>query len=451
MAVVNLVQLSEAVTHNRFSAEFFDPRYVFEPAAGSEWASIGRVLKKCEYGLSISMNSLGKGFPIFRMNELDGCFALRPGKYANISQSEFNASVLQENDVLFNRTNSFEFVGRTGIVKDQTDCTFASYLIRLVPDASRLLPEFLTVYLNTPFGIGQIKRRAMRSINQANVSGSEVRKILIPLPDVSVQQEVANLVNGAYSKQQDVLSYYAAAQSLLETELGLDKLTFQKPVGFIAQFSDLETSHRSDAQHYQPRFKQLIDHIRAFPSARVRDIRSLNRRGLQPIYLRNGAVDVINSQHLGPKHINYEGLEKTSEKSFAAAPEAHIQKDDLLIYTTGAYIGRTNVYLSDAPAMASNHVNIVRLHPGIDAAYMALVFQSIVGQFQTQQHARGSAQAELYPSDIDRFLVPLLDAAEQKAIGDLVRESLVKQQQSRQLLDQAKIRVEQLIEEAIQA
>ena len=36
MAAVNLVQLSEAVAHNRFSAEFFDPRYVFEPVAGSE-------------------------------------------------------------------------------------------------------------------------------------------------------------------------------------------------------------------------------------------------------------------------------------------------------------------------------------------------------------------------------------------------------------------------------
>ncbi len=242
---------------------------------------------------------------------------------------------------------------------------------------------------------------------------------------------------------------YAQAEQHLQSELGLDKLTFQKPVGYIAQFSDLEISHRWDALHYQPRFKQLIDHISAFPSARVRDIRSLNRRGLQPIYLENGDFDVVNSQHLGQKHIDYEELEKTSANSFASAPEAHIKPDDLLIYTTGAYIGRTNVYLSDAPAMASNHVNILRLQPSIDAAYMALVFQSIVGQFQTQQHARGSAQAELYPSDIDRFVVPLLNAEKQKAIGDLVRASLVKQLESRRLLEQAKSRVEQLIEAAI--
>ena len=290
----------------------------------------------------------------------------------------------------------------------------------------------------------------MRSINQANVSGSEVRKILIPVLDLSVQQEIADLVNAAFMRQREWLACYAHAENILDTVLQLGKLNLQKPVGYIAQFSDLETAHRSDAQHYQPRFKQLLDHIRKFPLSRVRDIRNYNRRGFQPIYMPIGEVDVVNSQHLGPRHINYEGLEKTSTAAFKASSEAHIQQNDLLIYTTGAYIGRTNVYLSEAPAMASNHVNILRLRSGIDAAYMSLVFQSIVGQYQTQKHARGSAQAELYPSDIDRFVVPLLDLDKQIVIGNLVRESLVKQQESRKLLGQAKARVEQLIEEAVQ-
>ena len=265
MAVVNNVQLSEAVSNNRFSAEFFDPRYVFTPAIGVEWLPIGQVLKKCEYGLSISMNTEGRGFPMFRMNEIDGCFALRPEKYADIPYSLFDAYALKENDVLFNRTNSFEFVGRTGLVKDQTDCTFASYLIRLVPDNARLLPEFLTIYLNTRFGIGQIKRRAMRSINQANVSGSEVRKILIMLPELQIQQKIADLVNVAYSKQSESISNYNEAQQLLEAELGLDKLTFQKPVGYTVWFSDLETSRRADAEFFHVGYDPFISLVKSYP------------------------------------------------------------------------------------------------------------------------------------------------------------------------------------------
>jgi restriction endonuclease S subunit len=81
---------------------------------------------------------------------------------------------------------------------------------------------------------------------------------------------------------------------------------------------------------------------------------------------------------------------------------------------------------------------------------MAMVFQSIVGQYQTQKHARGSAQAELYPTDIDKFVVPILSTEKQLEIGNLVRESLTRQRQSAQLLDQAKSCVEQLIEKAVQ-
>jgi len=397
------------------------------------------------------MNTESRGFPIFRMNELDNCFALRPEKFAAIPRQLFEQYRLNENDVLFNRTNSFDFVGRTGIVKDQTDCTFASYLIRLVPDKSIILPEYLAAYLNTQFGIDQIKRRAMRSINQANVSGSEVRKILIPLLAPETQEPIAELVNASYQVGKESESAYTQAQQLLESELGLDKLRFHKPVGYTARFSELELSHRTDAQHYQPRFTRLLEHLAKFPTKRIREIRRYNRRGIQPVYVDGGTHAVVNSQHLGPKHINYDGLQKTTEQIFNASPEAHIQPDELLIYTTGAYIGRTNVYLDEAPAFASNHVNILRLSPDIDHAYMAMVFQSIIGQFQTQKHARGSAQAELYPADIDKFMVPLLPPDKQQEIGNLVRESLTKQRESAQLLDQAKSRVEQLIEEAVRA
>jgi type I restriction enzyme, S subunit len=56
MAAFNHIMLSDAVDNNRFSAEFFDPQYVFKPSNSFSWVPIGRILKKCEYGISISMN-----------------------------------------------------------------------------------------------------------------------------------------------------------------------------------------------------------------------------------------------------------------------------------------------------------------------------------------------------------------------------------------------------------
>jgi hypothetical protein len=344
---------------------------------------------------------------------------------------------------------TLEVIGRTAFITDlPEEANITQAMVFLRCNTPEISAGYLFAYLNTIFAQDQVKRFA-RPTGQYNLNLHEVGQIRIALPPKSNQLEIDDLIISAAHLQEISEKCYLKANLLIESELGLDKLSFQKPVGYTARFSELEQSHRSDAHHYQPRFAQLLNHLAGFSPNRIHDIRTYNRRGLQPVYVGNGPIDVVNSQHLGLQHIDYDGLQKTSEAAFASAVEGHIQKNDLLIYTTGAYIGRTNVYLNNAPALASNHVNILRLNSGIDAAYMALVFQSIVGQFQTQKHARGSAQAELYPADIDRFIVPLLNSLKQTAIGDLVRKSLEKQQESKRLLHQAKTRVEQLIEEAV--
>ena len=357
----------------------------------------------------------------------------------------FASTKLNKHDILMGvRGNT---IGRLGVYLGKDgQANFSPNVIRLRPKNPNFSP-FIAFYLASNFGQRLISRETSGT-GQPTITSDLIQKIQVIKIDECNYDYFKSLYEKYFNAVEETKKYYNQAQHLLESELGLDKLSFQKPVGYTARFSELELSRRLDAQHFQPRFEQLIHHLSGFSSERVRDICTYNRRGLQPFYVEDGPVSVVNSQHLGPHHIDYDGLEKTSEKAFALCPEGHIRQNDLLIYTTGAYIGRTNVFLSNQPALASNHVNILRLNSGIDAAYMALVFQSTVGQSQTQKHARGSAQAELYPTDIDRFIVPMLSPSKQAAIGDLVRDSLVKQQESKRLLDQAKTRVEQLIEEA---
>jgi len=451
MAVWSKVNVCELGHAQRIEADYYRPHYL-EVAARLEAIKSVPLTRHLGYltdGTHVTPKYVTEGVPFLSSSDIDP-FIVAPVIEKFISETEHSRlrhCQPDGGDILMSKSGR---IGSCAVVpssinKGDWNIYEGVALLR----TAGVDPHYIAAFLNSKYGQSQI-RRELKGVAQPHLHLEDIRRLKLFVPEPCEMVDVSALVTGGMQQAESAHRIFRDAQSALEAELGLDKLTFQKPVGYIANFSELETSHRSDAQHYQPRFKQLIDHLSGFPSARLREIRSLNRRGLQPIYMRNGQVDVVNSQHLGPKHIDYDGLEKTSTKEFSAAPEAHIQKDDLLIYTTGAYIGRTNVYLSDAHAMASNHVNIIRLHPGIDPAYMALVFQSIVGQFQTQQHARGSAQAELYPSDIDRFVVPLLDGGKQKTIGGLLRESLVKQQESQTLLDQAKTRVEQLIEAAVQ-
>ncbi|MBD3339592.1 MAG: hypothetical protein GF353_10810 [Candidatus Lokiarchaeota archaeon] len=449
MAVLNKITLFDTFKENRWAAEFFNPKYVFAPTKKYKWVRIGSILKKCQYGLSISMNEDNHGYPIFRMNEIDNCFLTVAKKYANISFKEFKEYKLEIDDVIFNRTNSFEFVGRTGILKEDTDSVFASYLVRINPDKQYILPEFLTIYLNTPFGIGQTKRRAMHSINQANVSAAELKRIFIPLIDIPTQEDIAELVNNSFNLKKESEKLYNQATELLEQELGLDKFNLNESLNYTSTFFDIINSHRIDAQHYKPKFAQLIHHLKNhFKCVRIGTIASYNQRGVQPIYVEDGDINVITSQHITNTHLKYDEFEKTSNDEFLTHPEANVKLGDILIYTTGAYIGTTNPYLSNEKALASNHVNILKIKENIDTTYLALVLNTTIGKLQTEKYQRGSAQAELYPNDIAKFIVPIIDEMKMEKIGNLVKESLTKLNEAKQLIQQAKSKVEKLIEQA---
>ena len=460
MAVTNIISRACFEFGNRFDAELYRPelRESLKKISNSGFAVIA-LNKLCiiRSGTTPSdrIDELKHGPILFKTTDVRNNIIAPNGDYYHISeaiQHRMWKTRIQPHDVLLNIVGAtLEVIGRTAFVDEllqEANITQAMVFLRCKsPD---ILPGYLFSYLNTNFAKDQVKRFA-RPTGQYNLNLNEVGKIQIPIIPIQNQREVESLILQSSQAQNESEKAYKQAKQILDFELGLNKLSFQKPMGYTAQFSELELSRRLDAQHYQAKFTQLLAHIAKFPNRKIRDIQTCNRRGIQPIYVNDGNFDVINSQHLGPKHINYDGLEKTSHRYFSASPVAHIRKNDLLIYTTGAYIGRTNVYLSDAPAFASNHVNILRITPDIDAAYMAMVFQSVVGQFQTQKHSRGSAQAELYPNDIDKFVVPILPFEQQKIIGDLVRESLVKQLESARLFEQAKTRVEQLIEAAVQS
>ena len=448
MASTSEVGLSEISLQGRWEAEFFQPKYLLPDVHDADWVPIGSILEKCQYGSSLPLNEEGKGFPIFRLNEIENGLLTTPQKSVVMSESEYSDLKLEIDDILFCRTNgNIDLVGRTGILKERIDACFASYLVRVRTKREIVVPEYLTVYLNSRIGRLQIKRRAMQS-NQVNVSAAQLKKIPLLLPrDPLIQNRIAYLFNSHASLTITSRSLYESALKLLQDELKLNSIYLDNNIGYEARLSDVLEERRWDAQHYRPKYDALMKVIRRAPKfALLRDMLTFNQRGIQPDYVPTGPIAVVTSQRLGSQHITYDELEHTSEAAYEASYRAHIQKNDLLIYTTGAYVGRTNIFLSNIKAMASNHVNILRIKPEFDPAYVALVMNSLVGLLQTEKYATGSTQAELYPSAIARFSIPLLPPETMEAIGNKVRESYNAQIEAKVFFETAKRNIEELIE-----
>ncbi len=449
MAVCYSSQLTDTVRENRWAAEFHRPGYKFVAKNPEDWRKIGRCAKLCQYGLSIKMNDFGRGVPIYRLNEIDGCFlSENPSKRAPISGRVAVDYQLEKQDILFCRTNgNINYVGRTGLFLGGNKAVFASYLVRVQTKSNILLPEYLTIYLNTQFGRRQIVRRAMPS-NQVNVSAAELKRLDVYLAADSFQRRVAQFVQDAYSQRALGLAAHSEAQQLLKTELGLGTFIFQRPIGYTTALSEIDVSRRFDSEHYFPSFPAFKTGLPAGISLLpLSNYLEFCQRGKQPSYSKTG-LPVINSKHVQPNRVINVGNRLAHPNADA---NLQIRFGDTLLNGTGrGTIGRAAPYLDKGLSVADNHVTILRSMK-LDPAYLALYLNSAAGQMQVEMHQRGSSgQLELYPFDIRKFLVWPAPPEFQREIRRLHDAAAAAEQESHRLLEQAKDRVDQLIKEVVQ-
>ena len=158
-----------------------------------EVCRLGGALELCQYGLSIPMNYKGE-YPIIRMNELaDGYVIPLITKYVDLEEGDVKKFKLEKGDVLFNRTNSYEHVGRTGIFLLDGDYVFASYLIRLRTKLELLDPLFLAFYF--VFFHNQLRRLATKSVSQANINATNLKNFRIVLPPLEEQKKISEIIS----------------------------------------------------------------------------------------------------------------------------------------------------------------------------------------------------------------------------------------------------------------
>lgn len=159
---------------------------------------VGEVLTEAQYGLSMPM--LAKGdYPILRMAAIqNGQVLLSDFKYVNLSKPSADQYLLRRGDVLFNRTNSFEHVGKVGIFRSERPAVFASYLIRLQTKPESIDNFYLGHLLSSYAVQCRIRRYATPGVQQVNINASNLKRVLIPVPaekkGMDEQRDIARML-----------------------------------------------------------------------------------------------------------------------------------------------------------------------------------------------------------------------------------------------------------------
>lgn len=205
--------------------ESLAPLLATDPVEGWERFPLAEVVPSTDYGISEALTRDSRGVPTLRMNNLKhGKPDLSEMRYCPTGVPE--RLMLRAGDVLFNRTNSIDHVGRAGIWGcELPNATFASYLVRLNPDTRRILPEYLVEWLQHPIIRQRVKAIATVAVQQVNVNPSRLRELMIDFPaDLSQQARIvaalAAIDLGIDQQQSELRKLQATRQGLISDLLG---------------------------------------------------------------------------------------------------------------------------------------------------------------------------------------------------------------------------------------
>ena len=189
-----------------------------------EVVRLGEILKTTTYGTNVSLDGEGR-VPILRMNNLqDGEIDLTDVRRADLADKDLRQLNLVPGDILFNRTNSLDLVGKVAIVRNLPQpISFASYLVRLRVQEVCANPFWLSAVLSCSSYQSRIQRFATPGVSQANINPTSLKSLTIPLPSLREQCTVAAMLNSVddtidgLRKEQDRLQTMkaSAADALL--------------------------------------------------------------------------------------------------------------------------------------------------------------------------------------------------------------------------------------------
>lgn len=191
---------------------------------GWETATIRDIVTDVRYGSSRPAVDGGK-YPYLRMNNITygGELDLTDTKRIDIPDNELDKCTVRRGDVLFNRTNSKELVGKTCVYNRNEMMVLAGFVIR-VRVTERILPEFLSAFLNTDFSKRMLLGMCKAAIGQANINAQEMQDIGIYLPPTELQRQFVQF------KEQTDKSKLAVQKGLQELEI-LKKSLMQQYFG----------------------------------------------------------------------------------------------------------------------------------------------------------------------------------------------------------------------------
>lgn len=207
-----------AILHKAFTGEL-TAKWREEHGIGLEsweWLSIGSICHSLKYGTAKKSEKSGSVVVVRMGNLQQGEIDWSDLVYSN-DKDDIQKYLLENGDVLFNRTNSAALVGKTSIYRGEYPAIYAGYLIKLDYDHNRVTGDFLNYSLNTDRAKEYCNTVKTDGVNQSNINAKKIGAFVIPVPSVPEQTEIVRILDNLLSKDQQAKEAAEAVLAQIDT------------------------------------------------------------------------------------------------------------------------------------------------------------------------------------------------------------------------------------------
>lgn len=463
MALISIVKLSELEGAKRTDAEYYQPQHIDLVSRMKEHRTCTLRSMGCEvvsgpFGSSLKSEAyLSEGVPFIRIqNLLDFFIDKQDLVYISVQDNErLRNSQLKAGDLVLSKVGNT--IGVVSIVtEDIGNCNISenNIGIRFTRGIQAPVKSYVLTYLNSKLGRQQILRRISGNA-QPKLNVRDISEMLINVPSERLLTNVDGLIRHSKVLIDLTASLYSQAENLLLEELELKDFQPKYELSYTASLSKAFGVHRVDAEYFQPLYEDLMKV--------VAEKCSLIPLGMVFNFTRGIFIptdyytdEKTNRPYIRIKELSGRiGIEESKvvfiKDSYPQDKNNELKENDLVVAIIGDTIGKTNrISMELAGGFCSNNMGRLRIKSDwanrILPEFAELAFQSLFVQRQVEQGKAQTGQPKISDFEIRVIKVPMPAIETQKEIASLIQQSHGARRKAKELLEEAKSKVENLIE-----
>jgi restriction endonuclease S subunit len=450
MVSYSIIQKSQLEGALRLDAEYYQPEYL-EVKRKLNFIKTKTISEISESVVSFGAYSLTNyiewqksGIPYLNVENIrDGVIDFDNVKFISEETDEIlKKSRVKEGQVIITMAGTIGEAAVAHKIPPKVNSNQATAKITLKKGYS---PYFLAAFLNSRYGKKQTEREIVSSV-QPNIFLWQIKNFRVPIVPKEKQEEIEKVYIQGLEELEHSKSLYSQAEDLLLEELGLKDFKIEDDLFYIVNLSEVKSAHRADAEYFQPKYERLIERIKKYGAEPLLKVVENVPARFNPKSQPTKVFRYVELSNITSSIGIIDGFSEVSGEEAPSRAKRILKANDVIISSVEGSLEKVALVDKDQEGYLASNGFFQFRSKNILPEVLLVLAKSIVFQMQLEKQCAGTILTAVPKEAIQNILIPILPKPTQQKIADLVQKSHEARKKAKQLLEEARRKVEKLIE-----